>query len=610
MNRLLFLSFLVPLVLFADSNTPMRSLPENTVAALRIPNGRAFFRELQNDTKLGKVALNSARIERALELFKQDSEGDWEEFSEILTALELQLADLPHLAAGDMGYSVILAGLEDKEPRVYGLAWLTPTPTYREKFIKALENLVEQQVSNEDEEEKQRLKRVDTKLGDQPVMHLVRPDIRFIYEDGEYSEQADSQHDILINTTQESILILHSMKASQDGAEEAMALFAQILTTSNGEGEFANRMQATPGMTERFAQNENAMELFADARPLRQWAEKRKAEDENVEKVLSILEQLGLADITAAAMSIGLDDNILRSEFTLSAPATRTGLLALLDTRTAPEVAPWIPVSVAQYSHLELDLAQLWSLVREVILAHSEEKAKAPLLQIERTVQATCQASLVEVLAALGSRFIALEFGPDVNQTEADAEIEDVDMERQAIIWELEDEAVWKRVMAALAMFAAQPGGAFTPTEEQGFTGYRMSEATGKDGALIIGEGYLALCIGRGVTQIVLNHLRTLPEGENAIVNTQKYRQLQDLLKPEAGMTYQYTNASLLLRQFSQAFGHMIGLQLDSEEMPEWLDVLIPEQKDLEGALSVGGQYGVTDDQGISVRSVLELPAE
>ncbi|HQU43629.1 MAG TPA: hypothetical protein PK867_12510, partial [Pirellulales bacterium] len=102
------------------------ALPEETTLMLRLPNGQAFIDALRSQTKLGAVLLSHDRIERVLELVREQIAQDWDELRKGLGRFDLKPEDWQSLFHNDAGVALTLEPRKGRAPVVVLLGWLEP----------------------------------------------------------------------------------------------------------------------------------------------------------------------------------------------------------------------------------------------------------------------------------------------------------------------------------------------------------------------------------------------------------------------------------------------------------------------------------------------------
>ncbi|MEK6248753.1 MAG: hypothetical protein N2C12_11275, partial [Planctomycetales bacterium] len=191
MPRFAMLMIAFALMAFAPHSTPSLlaevpsswdCLPEETVFAVRIPNGKAIKDSLGETTKLGKVFLSDERIEKIKDLIVKQGGNDLESFRKKLSEYGLSPEDFPKMLAGESGLGIVLEPREEADPFGAMLAWLEPGKDLAERAYSAVEKAVED--SNQDENSS--IIRIDMEIEGQPVLQLGFPNQTYDYSDVKY----------------------------------------------------------------------------------------------------------------------------------------------------------------------------------------------------------------------------------------------------------------------------------------------------------------------------------------------------------------------------------------------------------------------------------------
>jgi hypothetical protein len=347
----------------------------------------------------------------------------------------------------------------------------------------------------------------------------------------------------------------------------------------------------------------------------------RDASEQELEERKRILEATGIDRLGALAFRTSLSDSALHTGIFLQVPSPRTGILALLD-QPAMEAKPsrWVPASVAEYSHLNLDLGGVYTLIKNLVIQRVGEKAEQGFKQVEATVNGFAGTDLAAILSSLGRQHVFLGFEPklqDVKQLDEDSPFAGVD--RMAVVWAIENQEVWKRLLNASQAFAAMAKGTIEYREEQGFSGYRLTMPQA-DGGLFLGKGYLVLAIGEGVLTQTLSMLSHPPEGRDALVNSDLYVRAARLLPLQPGLSFDLADGNryagslhqsleALLDASSRQLGDLKDTDAeDLRRLMEQLRRLLPSVEEFQNVFGVNTSYMRATDDGLEAKTVSELP--
>jgi hypothetical protein len=204
--------------------------------------------------------------------------------------------------------------------------------------------------------------------------------------------------------------------------------------------------------------------------------------------------------------------------------------------------------------------------------------------------------------------------------TGPDGESVEVPAQRQGIVWQVKDEAPWKRLIQLGAGFAALSDGAVTASQEQGFMGLRLNVKDVLQGGAFVGHGYLVLGIGPDVIETLLSTLRKPPEGADALRGSDLMKRAAKLLPPEPCLYYQVSDfnryAKTIADAFMTALEYPTGIAADDDEdagaaskaLAKFKE-LLPSEEELEGSLGVTVGHLIVNQHGLVYRMALELPA-
>ena len=616
------------------------NLPEETVFAFRIPNGQQVADVFLNNTKLGAVLFSEKRKNAVLEVLEEDAEGKWSQFRQQLGEYGLETDDLLRLLAGETGYAVSVNFDADPQPFVGGMAWCQPGEELAQKALAALENVVDEQADAE-----QPVSRIDLQLADQPVMLLKIPSTSEEHQtefevDGEYEGLSQEEqrravmkayeewensaitvvkyHSVLVCQLGERILVVHNFSGEEspddsDAADQLSALLARwIEAHESGEGGFTARWADDPSIDRVQAlEGLPVMELVGDAASLVRLA----TSGDNSEQVTqSMVQFFGLEEVGAFALRSTITGSLWQSSYAISIPSPRHGLLKLLDQEPiAPEPPPWVPASVMRYGHIGFDLAEAYQVIKEEVTRQFPERGEGWFQIAEAQIESFTKSSLYDVLGSLGTRHYLISFGL---QTDENEEEEDEPQESIAIVWEVEDEPLWSRLMQAMTPFLASTDGAEFQ-EEQGFRGWRFKQQD-KEGGLVVGNSYLVLGYGSGVLESVLASLNNPPTGSDTLRGSELYQSAADMIDLQPGLALEVSDGD---RYFTMMH-NWLEVQLEkaeflldsadessgSDTFLEAVQTLMPTVEEAKGMLGVIVRQWQVDDDGVHGSAVQELP--
>lgn len=638
--------FMVPRVFAQQAVETWQCLPEETVAAVRIPNGKAVL-DAMRQTKFGKVMLTEKRKEDLIAVFEKHSDDEWSEFLALLEEYDLTSDEIISLLAGETGYAVLLTNDPDDQPQFLGLGWMQPGEELAAKFFEILAKAIEEQ---DDERE---IERVDLDLVGQTVMQLRFPEVDTEYTDDfdlpdDYDELSDAEkrdaykiaeekyeasavetvtyRTMLLCQYDERLLVGHQFSASDteaaDSADQRLSeTFARWLTAhaSGGSDGFSPRLAAEPGVARTWSSDGvPIMELLGDIRPL---IEVARAVATNTEQAEQWIRLFGVDQLGAFALRQTADGPNWHTQMSLGLPAPRTGLMKLMDQELlAIDPPQWVPASAVRYFQLSFDLGAAYNTVKEEVTREFPDRTAAGFAMAEAQVQNFAQLSLSELLSSLGQRHTIMSFGVEDSEVSEGEDLEPGEnmSDRMAVVWQVTDEQLWSRLMKVIAPFAGMAPGS-EAAEEQGFSGFRMKNES-VEGGLFLGKGYLVLGVGTGVVETVLASLNNPPSGSNAFAGSEVYSNATDLLDLDPAMFAEITDNERYvqmvfskMRQQLDQIENMFdaasnGDDSDGNFVFDLMRTVMPDDEELPGLMGVSvGRWEINDD-GFFAESVQEMP--
>ena len=626
----------------AQESSSWESLPEETVVALRIPDGQAFA-EAMRKTKFGTVLFSEKRKAAVAKVLESKNSGEWAEYQQLFQEYGLTTDDFLGLLAGESGYALVMT--EAEEPMFAGLGWLEPGEELAEKFYEALAKVIDEQ------DDELPTTRVDLTLADVPVMQLKIPSINVEYDDeydlsDDYSELSEEEQEEALEKAVEKweesavetisyntlfvgklggrLLIAHSYEDEEDEAaaattEQLSALLGQwIKAHATGSEGFAPRLTDEPGAARVMAlEGLPVFELLGDVTPLMKLLRASAPSEEKAEQVVRIF---GLDGLGPFAMRSTVEGTEWRTQISLAVPAPRLGLMQLLDQEPlAVDPPQWVPTSAVRFYQWSFDLGKAYEIIKEAALREFPDQASGGFTMVEMQVQNFAKASLPEVLSSLGNRHIIMSFGLE------SAELDDDDLDvsqRVAVVWQIEDEELWTRLLQAIKPFAGMaPGTEFT--EEQGFSGWRMKRGT-DEGGLFLGKGYLVLGFGSGVIESVLSSLNNPPAGDDALRGSEVFAKASAMIDLEPALAVEITDGERYMnmainamnKQLKQA-SELTDVIDDDEDKANGFELMLslartvmPSHDEIDGMMGViVGRWEVNED-GVFGNSVQEMPGK
>lgn len=619
--RSLGLAAVLPLVLLAGSfaaslvgaaeRPTTQSLPDETLAVVRLPNLKAAYDAFKTRTKLGAVIFEQKRLDVLKEYIAEESKKDLDELSAQLVKIGLSFDDILGTFAGEVGYAGTAANVEDK-PRYVGLLWAECGEKTAEKWIAALEKALETDDSAE------KTTREDIELAGVKVHRLRLPLVEKVpaaekdddKKDAEAKRVVTGYMQLLICRREGKILAAHTLKsaaalsdddkqsaekAEAADREHATATFARFLEAHAGSGEgFVERKMQTPGLAAALPDGEGIVEALVDIPAIVKLADTA----ENAESMKTV-KALALDTLGPLAYRMTLDGTAMRSGLFLSAPSPRNGIVKLIEQTPLPAKADdWVANDVVGYRHFSLDLGAAYKLITDLVRRHVP-KGEESVAGLEEQSKQFLQVDPVTLLSSLGSKHTVIDFLPEKKEAGAPAE-DETTQTAMAVVWKLGDEALWKRLMQMAALLSAKD-----VADERGFNGLRHDK-DGFHGGWFIGDGKMILGMGKGVTEKTLTMLRTPPKADASLAGSPIAARAAQLIPPQDSITYDLTNGPSMMKYAYQTAVDQVEASTDPKLKK--LKAIFPSEKELDGAIGVSVSVTTISDAGLTHRSVSDLP--
>ncbi len=625
----------------ADVRPSWECLPAETAVMVRVPAVREFWETLQKQTKFGSVALRPERLERLwqvlLDAAKDQGDESFEEFQESLRKDGLELTDLATMFNAEMGMGLLALPREGETPVPLFLVWMEPGEETAGKILAAIRRRMEE----EDDGDEFGVKRIDLELAGHSVTTFVEPvvevdveDFEFETEDGADLDEAaiEAQLDAHlervknapVRQTGELTMYMTSIggrllfgiskwsmpAAGEEGmSEEVRRIFATFLEAHARDGEPAMAaVVREPALVAATLPGLSLMEVLVVPTAF------MTAAGDAGGVAYAALAKVGLDDLGSLMVRASLDGDRMRSAVALTLPAPRHGVFQLLDQPCdSSEVPAFVTSEVSEFAQLSIDLGVAYRSIRQFVLAQAEGEQAANMFNVADTQsQAWLNADVASVLSGLGSRHWFLTFPPQVAEAMARARAAEENggdttplADRMAIVWQVADDAPYRKLVGRLAQLA---GGQLE--EEQGFEGVRIPGAA----AFYVGRGHLVIAIGEGTVEKTLTAIRTPPKGETSLRESNVPRRAAELVPARPARMYSVSDASRtggslgVLRDLAAA--------LEPDDMDEQyrgvfaaFKELLPSAREMEGMFGVGTSLMRMTDDGLLLESAWEMPA-
>lgn len=613
-------------------------LPDDTMLAVRIPNGQAFLQALRQNSKFGAVGLSEERLGRVTELIRQQAGAAWDRMVQEMGQFGLGPDDWHLMYQGDLGYAVIAKSRPDAEPLAVGLMWAEPGGDLAARIMKAIDQAVAEQPQSVHP-----VRRRSYHLAGQKITHLAFPktaanviEDAVQIDDFEPIEEAEDHvvdyvH-VMVTTMGPRILLAHSIVGFQEGLallepdaqkieldaasgfKEATSSFVEFIKAhqAGGNGKFASRIMAAPGVAEAMPEGLVGIDFVMDMSRIMALIEQNEDGAE-----VDMIKAIGLDGLGPLAVRVSLDQTTLRASVALSAAAPRRGLLQLFDQPVRPATpAAWVDSSVASYSHLNVDLASTYQMLKE-ILSEAMEPQQAQMIfgSAEMFCNMMTRTDVSTFLGSIGEQHIILQYPPREGADSMPSQ------QRVAFIWDLKDEQVWLNLIQSLMAQAgqAQGGPQIKQVQMHGFSGVHV-DVPGTEGGLFIGHRRVVVAVGPGVSEQVLSMVAQGPVG-GSLRDGALYRQGSQILPPRPGISYSITDSGPFVRRSLKAVKKMVQAgasgvrpgafdqqpQAIPAELAAVIEQLLPTEAEVVGMFGVNVQQAYVTDGGLVMQAALEL---
>lgn len=658
-----------------------QALPEETVAAVRVPDLDGFLTRLRAETRLGRQILSEERFEAVFAAIQESNTEQWDEMVADLERAGFTLEELKSLSRQPFGLAMVAEPRGEQTPRLVGLGWVKLSDDQIQRILAAQERSLEDAADAG-------TRRIDLELAGRPVRQISAaqtgsdgavswdfPDDFHTWSDEQrqaFWEKKEQEREAIQQVKQDELhtLITHlpgrlivAVGFPQSGEQVAAQRAAGVADASIDWDQAtdvasvqavltrflaAQQSQAAGGFTATLAgrgpagalaagQAEQGAALlngFVDLSDVFSLVRDAFSGNEMAEQMAIVWEMsdlLGISGLGSFGWQAQLQDQRFNVQTGIELVGEPRGLIrGLLESPVANEPPAWVSADVA-YSHLGFDLRVLYEAVREAMQKIGGEEAIAGLEMANGMVEATTQADIPTILAALGQvhRFLVLP-GQEVEQTvqkynfekgESEEVTQKAFVQPTAIVWELADAEVWERVFNSLVMFSAMQGDQIQSVQEQNFRGLQ-ADFFGQVLSLMIGRGHLVLGIGQEATTQVVTQLNNPATGSAAMVRSELMSEGRGLvdLKPRA-ISFSLQDGGQALVDFFRGFkfGFDTGLQaaidegFGSDVSPETrarIESLIPAESELRAAVGASVSQLEQVAGGVRFEWSTRLPAE
>jgi hypothetical protein len=633
-------------------------LPDDTVLMARLPDASGFVEEVRSRTKFGGFLLRPDRLESLWEFFRGQTDaadGSAVDIEEALREYGLELADLLGAGEHDLGGAVLVRSREGQPPLAMVLGWAEPGEAAAAKIVEAAKRRIEEAGDGDGP----RLERTDLSLAGQDVISVVEPVMgldlrgldldRLAAESGESAEgdlsarldelrhkvrtakpvQTGQTHSyltvidgrILVGSTIQAARPVNKGEIDPDefeprcGGEESRRMFEAFLAAHADDDEPAlARVLSEPAIAAAALPAGVPLVEVVFVPPVLLAAAEAENSPAGQPAVQDRLAMLGLDDVGGVVWRHAFIDGCWRSTAAATLPAPRQGLLAILDQQCdACDVPSFVTSETVGFTQISLDLGAAFRSIRELLRAEPDAEQLANMFMVaDVQAQAWLGADVATVLTGLGSRHWVLTFPPRIAAALAEARAaskvgagaEPVTADSLAVVWEIDDEGPFLKLLGRLAPVA---GGELQ--EEQGFRGLRVPGGA----AAFVGRGHLVLAVGEGTLEKTLSAIRNPPSGPASLRESGALRRARELVPLPPARMFGITDATRTGGTLGMLRELAAGLDPDDVEAA-YRDLLAAGQKVLPTAREMEGMFGVgstvlrmTDD-GLLLETAWELP--
>jgi hypothetical protein len=335
------------------------------------------------------------------------------------------------------------------------------------------------------------------------------------------------------------------------------------------------------------------------------------ADDETKKRIASI----GAGDLGPLAWRQSLDAGTYRSGMFVTLPGPRQGLMRILDQACDPADVPSFAIREAiDFTQISLDLGLAYETVKEFAVGQGGPETANMFTAVEMQAQGWLGVELPKLLASAGSRHWIVTYPSQVAEALAEArkargqaggvQARQV-ADRVAIVWQIEDEAPFVKILQRLA---GMSGGELQ--EEQGFRGVRIPDGA----AIYVGQQHLVVAIGKDSLEKTLAAIRNPPSGEASLRESDVPRRAAELLPLDPARMFGISDSSRsggtlgVLRDMAEALVPE-DVEASARDMLAGLQKLLPTETEMEGMFGVGVTTMRADDAGVSLQTAWEMPA-
>ena len=595
-------------------------------------------------------------------LAESDADTGTARLDELLGRYGLTMADLSAGFAGDAGAGLVVQPRGDGlPPLVVLVTWIEPGAESAGRLLAAVKQVAEEAAARGDEP---RARRIDVTMAGHDVVWLAQPVMRrdvSISVDGEVTpeklrelrRQAEARARI---TKPVQVGLAHAfctviggrllacqtlptanaadvkvgvgpdgeMKVdvatdtprgprdceTESGGDQARGIFERFLAAhATADDAPLTTVMQTPGLLEALPEGLPLLDVLLDLGGLvTRFGTGAAATTKG-------LAAAGIDGIGPLAWRHTLDGDVYRQGMFVALPAPRTGAMRILEQDADAALVPsFVTREAVDVTQLSLDLGRAYGTIREIAVAQGGEETANMFTAAEMQAQGWLGLDLPGVLSAFGTRHWIIAYPPQVAAALAEARKARTEpgplagmptIDRLALVWEVTDEAPFRKILQRLASLARTE-----VVEEQGFSGIRMPAGP----AVFVGQQHLVVAIGDDSLEKTLAAIRTPPAGDASLRESDAVARAAAMLAPAPARLFSLGDATHTGGTLGLVREILAGLEPgdvtpDYRAFLEQISPLLPSAADMEGMFGVSTSLLETTDAGLRYRSAWELPA-
>lgn len=614
------LGFLMPATLSGqDQSSIWDALPAETLGAVRVDFNADFVERMKSETKFGEILFSAEKQDVFGKIVQALMASGADELPQGLEKYGIEIDELSQVISGDSGIAVIDA-IGDAPDEACLVAWLTPAEDVSDRFWEAFLSWIDELSEDED-----MLRVVEFDLDGYTAINVQRPNFTF---DEDFIESSDDEGEfktafdnaLLVNQDGRIVITASSDEVDAEGLDDHTRWLedqlAMLLDGSGARDGFAESLEQSMGARYNPTPDEDIfLEAAGSLTRLMEKAEQSMPPRE-YQQMTMVTDMLGVGSINSGVIRLSLGQQVVRTYGFLDWPEPRRGVIRAIGQSNEPMDPPaWVPSSVTTFRQMHFDLAEIFRVAEEEAMK-TFPQSRASFDLARQQVDGLIQAPLEELLDGLSTTQYVIQFAPDVEAL-ADDEFSDAEVEPTALVWDVQNQEMWARLMQSLGAFASMAN--MKPTDEQGFEGFRI-ESPLVEGGIVVGRDKLVFALGPETLESTLSAINNPPSGRNAYRNSDVFEAAQDVFDMRRATSTEVTDGNQMMKLARQAFA-IAAEQItafEEEYGSEYGDEgnaalkllvdLFPDEDETDGILGVVVTEFVIDEDGLTVQSINEMP--